>query len=63
MAWIVVTKFGVEWIFPFKPMRDYPCWSCTGFRGAFYGTVLRKGSIKKLIGRELTWMDNPVELK
>lgn len=25
--------------------------------------VLPKGSIKKLIGRDLTWEDNPVELK
>ena len=25
--------------------------------------ILPKGSIKKLIGRELTWEDNPVELK
>ena len=25
--------------------------------------VLPKGSIKKLIGRELTWEDEPVELK
>lgn len=24
---------------------------------------LPKGSIKKLIGRDLTWEDNPVELK
>lgn len=29
----------------------------------FYGIDLPKGSIRKLIGRELTWEDEPVELK
>ncbi len=29
----------------------------------FYGIELPKGSIRKLIGRELTWEDEPVELK
>lgn len=28
-----------------------------------YLVVLPKGSIKKLIGRDLTWEDEPVELK
>lgn len=28
-----------------------------------YIVILPKGSIKKLIGRELTWEDEPVELK
>lgn len=27
------------------------------------GAILPKGSIKKLIGRKLTWSDEPVELK
>ena len=29
----------------------------------FYGATLPKGSIKKLIGHELTWKDEPVKLK
>lgn len=29
----------------------------------FNGIELPKGTIKKLIGRELTWKDEPVELK
>ena len=28
-----------------------------------FAIVIPKGSIKKLIGRDLSWEDNPVELK
>ena len=29
----------------------------------FCGIILPKGSIKKLIGRDLTWKDEPIEIK
>ena len=63
MAWVAVTKYGVEWVFPFKPTRDYPYWDCTGLKGAFYGMALKEGSIKRLTGKELNYNDEPVELK
>lgn len=63
MGWVAVTRYGVEWYFPFKPTRNYPYWNCRGIKGNFYGYVLKKWSIKKLIGRELTWKDEPIELK
>ena len=60
MAWIAVDKSGNEYIFDAKPVR---------FGGAWYTKymdekliVLPNGSIKKLIGQELTWEDEPVEL-
>lgn len=63
MAWVAVDKGGRECIYQFRPVKreiyidfipryEYSMW-----------LVLPKGSIKKLIGRELTWEDKPVELK
>lgn len=70
MAWVAVDKDGRECIYQFRPNRgdnefrpkirnnkfiplhEYSVWMS-----------LPKGSIKKLIGRDLTWNDEPVELK
>lgn len=61
MAWVAVDKDGRECIYQFcpkrgnnefKPLCAYSMWM-----------VLPKGSIKKLIGRDLIWEDNPIELK
>lgn len=64
MAWVAVDENGSECIYQFRPVRtnidenkfipryEYSMW-----------LALPKGSIKKLIGKELTWKDNPVELK
>lgn len=61
MAWIAVDRDGRECIYQFRPKRtimqfiqlySYSMW-----------LTLPKGFIKKLIGRELTWKDDPVELK
>lgn len=68
MAWVAVNKFrNEEVIFNDRPQRDN--------RGSWFiddqveseyfqdqGVELPKGTIKKLIGRDLTWQDNPVEL-
>ena len=61
MAWVAVDEDGRECIYQFRPKRGdnqfiplYEYSMCL---------VLPKGSIKKLIGRELTWEDNTVELK
>ena len=66
MAWVAVHKDGSESIFDIKPRRVDRFWS-----DEFYiddvlwdsEIELPKGSIKKLIGRDLTWGDEPVELK
>lgn len=69
MAWVAVNRNGTETISPGKPMRDFHEW-------AYYGEVeiesehgevdftitIPTGTIFKLIGRELTWNDEPVEL-
>lgn len=73
MAYVAVDKDGTEVIAFRKPKRvngkywehKIPIgWSYDGTR-IEYDIVyeLPKGSIKKLIGRALTWDDEPVELK
>ena len=57
MAWVVVDKIGEELISRTEPFRvgDYLI--------GYSIFQLPKGSIKKLIGRDLSWNDEPVELK
>lgn len=64
MAWLAVNRNGKGFIFGDKPHReisrhfgDY--WETT-WTGKY--VELPKGSIKKLIGRELKWEDSPVEI-
>lgn len=68
MAWLAVHKNGKEGIFHHKPARDEKLdgwYDEEEYGGVFYDTEisLPKGSIRKLIGRDLTWQDEPVELK
>lgn len=56
MAWVVVDKGGHEIISDCYPILDI----MTSTDKWIY---LPKGSIKKLIGRDFTQEDNPVELK
>lgn len=63
MAWVAVDKDGRECIYQFRPIR-------IGITNKFVPRynysmqlVLPKGSIKKLIDKDLTWEDDPVELK
>ena len=59
MAWVAVDIDGDEIIFDDKPERYIPAyWDCRSER-----LILPKGSIKKLIGRELTCNDEPVKLE
>lgn len=61
MSYVTVGKNRDEYICEEKPQRQSTkdiCWY--GF-GVFVD--IPKGSIKKLIGHELTWEDEPVELK
>lgn len=77
MAWVAVDKAGKEGIFANKPYRkdgnrsfnklhNPTYWSDEGV--SKYGNEdteieLPKGTIKKLVGRDLTWKDDAVELK
>lgn len=78
MAWVAVNKDGVEFIYEEKPTRGKNYWepAIIGQAPSFddcgeedYDNIyddyvrLPHGSIKKLIGRELSWKDEPVELE
>lgn len=70
MAWLAVNKNGQEMIFPNKPIRYRNEWSDEHdiFIEGEYGIVemeikLPSGTIEKIIGRPLTWNDEPVEIK
>lgn len=61
MAWVAVDKDGRECIYQFCPVRKEKQFVP---RYEYYNWIeLPKGSIKKLIGRDLTFEDKPVELK
>ena len=64
-VWVAVDKDGTEWIFNNKPSRykyeKEDAWDTQV--GDDKQIQLPKGSIKALIGRELSWSDEAVELK
>lgn len=66
MAWVATNGNGKEFLFEKKPYRsgagEYGYWNpiYSGIGGC---VLIPHGSIKKLIGTELTWNDEPVELK
>lgn len=61
MAWLAVETNGNEYIYAYEPYRDnnfgYDMWMTYD-----ESVELPKGSIKKLIGRDLTWDDDPVKV-
>lgn len=65
MAWVAVDSDGSECMFASKPIRfkGYKSWVVDGNKYLIDQIELPKGSIKKLIERELSWNDEPVELK
>lgn len=65
MAWVAVDKDGTEAIFDECPRRieNSEAWGFVFLDDGRNIIELSKGSIKKLIGRDLTWEDEPVELK
>ena len=65
MAWVAVDFDGFEYISASKPIRckESKCWQVNYDRMLFDVVCLPKGSIKKLLERELSWSDESVELK
>lgn len=60
MAYVAVDENETEWIYSEKPKRKEPA-------GRWFidddFIDLPKGTIEKLIGKKLTWKDEPIELK
>lgn len=74
MAWVAVDVYGDEYIFKNKPKRDGNWWvdyiyepseEQGGALEYHHNSDIRlpRGSIKKLIGRDLDWNNETVELK
>ena len=67
MAQLAVDEDGGEYIYEIKPLKStYGYWKPQLYEYEDMASScieLPKGSIKKLIGRELSWSDEPVELK
>ena len=58
MAFVAVDILGNEFAFENKPKRKLDKFDDLG-----YFIKLPQGTIKKIIGRNLTWNDDPVEIK
>lgn len=63
MAWVAVSKQGREFWSMCKPIRVTDEDDDFGWKDTHLVFFLYSGTIKKLIGRELSWEDEPVELK
>lgn len=65
MAWVAIDEFEDECILDPKPSKNKKDKDWKGYWNDFYIEKIRlpKGTIKKLIGRNLTYDDEPVELK
>lgn len=68
MAWVACDKGSNERIYFVLPIRDNytGLWRSDPVRdtdGKDNDIYIPRGYIKKLIGRSLTWNDDPVELK
>lgn len=66
MAWVATNANSDEFIFRKKPYRsgyaEYGYWN-SSYSGIGGCVLIPHGSIKKLIGRDLSFSDEPVELK
>ncbi len=62
MAFVAVDANKAEWIYETKPTRQCynAIWRCDGELDSMIR--LPTGSIARLIGRDLKWEDEPVEL-
>ena len=70
MAWLAVNKNKDEvilgnWKLPTKDFKNGVWISLYEFNNYYWNNSIKlpKGTIKKLIGKELTWNDKPIELK
>lgn len=64
MAYLAVDKNGLEWVFKNKPEREETSMEWVTTESHHFQFVnLPQGTIAKIIGRPLTWDDEPVEIK
>ena len=63
MAWLVVDGDGTEIIFEVKPKRskEGKIWQLPSRYSNYSVIYLKKGTIEKIIGRKMTWDDEPIK--
>ena len=68
MAWLCKDLDGAEWISATMPVRDEdsPTWMCLSESNSGYdewdAIELPEGTIKKILGRDITWYDEPINM-
>lgn len=62
-AWFVVDGDGSEYIFEVKPKRskEGQIWQLPTRYSNYSIISLRKGTIEKIVGRKVTWDDEPIK--
>lgn len=61
MAWLAVDQNEEEYIYNEKPKKCSFCYTSSDSEN-YDAIYLPKGTIEKIIGRKLTWDDDPVEI-
>lgn len=61
MAWLAVDLNDEEYIFEYEPIRNFEYSRFLSYDMDGY-IDLPQGTIEKIIGRKLTWDDEPVEI-
>lgn len=64
MAYVAVNKDGKEIICEVKPRRNNKsqCWKNPTYSPYASKIYLKKGTINKLVDKDLTWEDEPVKI-
>ena len=62
MAWLAIDKDGTEFIYDFKPVRPFNGNKWDIATDSSWYINLPKGTIEKIIGKNLTWEDEPVKI-
>ena len=66
MVYLAVDKDGTEWVWSYCPLRNkYKGWWEAPYNDdyVYQAIELPKGSIEKLIGKTLTWADEPYKME
>lgn len=59
--WLAVDQDGEEWIYDILPERKHNAWGIDRYMNN--AMFIPQGTIEKIIGRALTWEDEPIEIK
>jgi len=61
MAWLAVDMDGTEYIYAEKPQRLTDIWQASDAYDDSL-VLLPSGSVEKLVGKKMTWDNEPIEV-